>query len=46
MQIWLRLYATDEERAEHHKEWPEDTIPPREKLPFNRDWRLPKGPFQ
>ena len=45
MQIWLRLYATDEERANNKKEWPKDTIPPREKLPFNRDWRLPKGPF-
>jgi hypothetical protein len=45
MQIWLRYYATDEERAKHQKQWPKDTIPPKEKLPYNRDWRLPKGPF-
>jgi hypothetical protein len=35
----------DEERAEHGKTWSEDPIPPKEKSPFNRDWRLPKGPF-
>ena len=45
MQISLRYYASDEERAEHAREWPEDPIPPKEQPPFNRDWRLPKGPF-
>jgi hypothetical protein len=45
MQLWLRYYATDKERAEHAKEYPEDNLPPKEKPPFNRDWRLPKGPF-
>lgn len=45
MQLWLRFYATDEERAEHAAEWPKDRIPPKQKPPFNRDWRLPKGPF-
>jgi hypothetical protein len=45
MQLWLRFYATDEERGKHALEWPKDTLPPKEKLPFNRDWRLPKGPF-
>src|SRR5262249_28583603 len=44
-QIWLQFYATDAERAKHQKEWPNETIPPKEKLPCNRDWRLPKGPF-
>lgn len=34
-----------EDRAKHGNEWPKDTIPPKEKPPFNRDWRLPKGPF-
>jgi hypothetical protein len=45
MQIWLRFYASDKERAKHQQEWPNDTIPAKEKLPYNRDWRLPKGPF-
>ncbi len=45
MQLWLRYYATDEERAEHAKESPNDTLPPKEKPQSNRDWRLPKGPF-
>ncbi len=45
MKLWLRLYANDQERAKHAAEWPKDEMPPKEKLPFNRDWRLPKGPF-
>lgn len=45
MQLWLRYYAGDDERAKHATSWPKDTIPPKEKPPFNRDWRLPKGPF-
>jgi hypothetical protein len=45
MQLWLRYYATDEERAKHAAEWPKDVLPPKEKRPFNRDWRVPKGPF-
>lgn len=44
-QVWLRFYATDEDRADHVKDWPNDPMPLREKPPFNRDWRLPKGPF-
>lgn len=45
MQLWLRYYASNEERAQHAKEYPNDKLPPKEKPPFNRDWRLPKGPF-
>ena len=45
MQLWLRFYATDDERAEHMRDWPNDVLPPRTPAPFNRDWRLPKGPF-
>ncbi len=45
MQLWLRYYASDEERDKHAKEWPNDIVPPKEKPPFNRDWRLPQGPF-
>ena len=45
MRLWLRYYASDEERAKHAADWPKDTMPLKEKPPFNRDWRLPKGPF-
>jgi hypothetical protein len=45
MQLWLRYYASDDERAKHAKDWPKDNIPPKEKTSGNRDWRLPKGPF-
>ena len=44
-EIWLRYYASDEERARHATDWPKDVLPPKVKPPFNRDWRLPKGPF-
>src|SRR5919198_164901 len=45
MQLWLRYYASDEQRSQHAKDYPGSTLPPKEKRPFNRDWRLPKGPF-
>jgi hypothetical protein len=45
IQLWLRYYATDDERAKHAKEYPDDTIPRKEMPCGNRDWRLPKGPF-
>jgi hypothetical protein len=45
MQLWLRYYATDGERAKHAGDYPRDSIPAKEKPISNRDWRLPKGPF-
>lgn len=45
MRLWLRYYASDEDRAKHAKDWPDETLPPKERAPFKRDWRLPKGPF-
>lgn len=45
MQLWLRYYASDEQRAQHTQDWPNGILPPKQKPPFNRDWRLPKGPF-
>ncbi len=45
IQMSLRDYDTEDERADWARQWPNDTIPPKEKPPFNRDWRLPKGPF-
>jgi len=35
MQLWRRYYASNEERAKHAKEWPNDTLPPKEKPAFN-----------
>ena len=45
MQIFHRYYETEESRARHLAEYPNEKIPPREKPPFSRDWRVPKGPF-
>jgi hypothetical protein len=45
MRLWLRYFASDEERAKHAADWPKDAMPPKERRPFSRDWRLPKGPF-
>jgi hypothetical protein len=41
-QIYLRYYADDEYRDRHHKHWPNDVIPPREKPKYDRDRHLPK----
>jgi hypothetical protein len=45
MQLWLRHYATDDQRAQHAAEYPKDVLPPKEPPVAMRDWRLPKGPF-
>ena len=45
MQLWLRHYATDAERAKHAKEFPKQKLPPKENPISHRDWHLPKGPF-
>ena len=42
---WLRYYANDLEREQHVRLNPDAVLPPREKCPFRRDHRLPKGPF-
>ena len=44
-QLWLRYHASDEDRTEHARDWPEEPLPPKEKPVGNRDWRLPRGPF-
>jgi hypothetical protein len=44
-QLWLRYHATDDERAKHAKDYPKQSLPPKETPPAHRDWRLPKGPF-
>lgn len=45
MQLWLRFYSSDDERAQHAMEYPKDKLPAKDKPACNRDWRLPKGPF-
>ncbi len=45
MQIFHRYYETEEARARHLAESPDSNPPPRERPPYSRDWRLPKGPF-
>jgi hypothetical protein len=45
MQLWLRHYATDDQRAQHAAEYPKEVLPPKEPPVAMRDWRLPKGPF-
>jgi hypothetical protein len=44
-QTWLRYYATEEQRAKHARDWPNDPLPPHERPTANRDWRLPQVPF-
>lgn len=46
MEIYHRFYASEESRAQHARDYPKDPMPPREKPPCQRDWRLPKGPFE
>ncbi|HVZ93589.1 MAG TPA: hypothetical protein VG797_03680 [Phycisphaerales bacterium] len=44
MQISLRYYHTEEERAHWARDFPNDVIPPHEKLPYDRDRFLPQPP--
>jgi len=41
-QLWLRYYATENERKDWLNEFPEDPHPPTETPPYNRDHLLPK----
>lgn len=45
-QIELRYYATEEKRREYAVRYPQIVQPPRETPPSDRDWRMPKGPFE
>ena len=45
LEIHERYYESEKDRARHLAEFPNSTPPPRERPPFSRDWRLPKGPF-
>lgn len=44
--IWLKYYATEEERRRWNCDYPSDPIPAHEAMPFDRDRHLPKrAPF-
>lgn len=40
--IWLKYYASEEDRQRWHLDFPEDPIPVHESPPFDRDRHLPK----
>ncbi|MDO8895005.1 MAG: hypothetical protein Q7J23_05540 [Nitrosomonas sp.] len=40
--IYLKYYADEDDRTLWIKEFPDESIPGRERLPFDRDCRLPK----
>ncbi len=44
LQLRLKYYADDEERIDWAEQFPEDTIPSREPLPYDRDRHLPAPP--
>jgi hypothetical protein len=44
-QLWLRFYASDEQRQRDAERYPDQLLPPRETPTCRRDWRLPKSPF-
>ncbi len=43
LQIRLKYYADEDERLDWQEQFPEDTVPPHEPLPYDRDCRLPKS---
>jgi len=44
MQLDLKYYADEEERALWAKDWPDDVMPAHEDPPYDRDRLLPKSP--
>ena len=39
--LWLTFPASEKERREHARDFPETVLPPRRRAPFRRDLRLP-----
>lgn len=46
LQLNLRYYADEEERARWAADFPEDVIPPKEPLPYDRDRHFPKARYE
>jgi hypothetical protein len=44
-QIFLQYYADDNYRQQWARDWPDDHIPDREPVPFDRDRFLPQSPI-
>lgn len=44
IQIWLRYYASPEDRLRHSVDYPKDPVPPSEPIPYPRPW-IPKRAF-
>jgi hypothetical protein len=40
--VWLKYYATEDDRREWAEEWPNEPVPPAERRPFDRDRHLPQ----
>jgi hypothetical protein len=43
MAIFLKYYADDAERRRWHEEFPDEPLPPRASLPYDRDRNLPRA---
>lgn len=43
-QIYLQYYANENQRDQWSRDWPDDSIPPHEEPPFDRDRHLPQSP--
>jgi hypothetical protein len=41
--VYLKYYADEDARRWWTQEWPDDSLPPAEKPPFDRDRHLPQG---
>jgi len=42
VEAWLRYHASPAERREWQQEFPDETLPPRKRAPFDRDRHLPQ----
>jgi hypothetical protein len=43
-QTYLQYYANENQRDQWSRDWPDDSIPPHEEPPFDRDRHLPQSP--
>lgn len=43
MHLYMKYYASEKERRDWLKDWPDDVLPDPEKPPYDRDRRLPRA---